>query len=365
MQHLPRLLLIFGLTITSCSALANERAASVGVAPVLEEELLTKVTLVGSAVARRTTLVSAQVAGMVESISVDRGDSVEQGQELFHLDDGIVRFDLQSAQAQLAQAEAEVAEAQRKFEETQRLRTQGHVPQSTLDTAGTVVAIALARADERNAELGRVQRQLDQHTVLAPFAGTVVDKIVEIGQWIRSDSSVLQLVEMDPARIEVPVPEHIFTQLRKTAQANVEFESLPNQQFDAQVGALIPQGLSAARTFPVWLELDNKGGQIAPGMSAKVTLFVGEGTTSALFVPSDALVRRADGTTLVWRVAEDRTNDGLIAQAVYVNVGESKGNRSQVRGTGLFVGDLVVVRGNESLRPNQTVQIVTGAAGGQ
>ena len=100
-------------------------------------------------------------------------------------------------------------------------------------------------------------------------------------------------------------------------------------------------------------------------MSARITLGVGRGTRSALFVPSDALVRRADGSTLVWLVREDASVDGdRVAKAVQVQVGGVNGDRTQVQGNGIAVGDLVVVRGNENLRPNQPVRVVTSAAGG-
>lgn len=355
---------VFVLALTA-SATAATPAASVGVAPVLQEEVANEVTLIGSAIPRRTTRVSAQVDGMVTAMSVDRGSHVEAGDPLFQLDAAIAQFDLDRAKALLAQAHAEVAEAERKYKEAERLRAEGHVPQTTLDTAGTTAAIARARRAERRAEVGRAERLFDQHLVKAPFSGTVVTKSAEVGQWIRSDSAVLQIVETDPARIEVPVPEHLYTQLENDATAVVRFESLPNQQFVAELGALVPQGLEGARTFPVWLEIDNEDRRIAPGMSARVTLSIGQEISSALFVPSDALVRRADGSTLVWLVEEDESVDDMIARAVRVRVGDANGDRSQVEGDGISVGDLVVVRGNESLRPNQRVRIVTGPIGGR
>ena len=364
MQIRSNLAVFVSLVLACAASFAATPAVSVGVAPVMQAELDREVTLIGSAIPRRTTRVSAQVDGMVLSMSVDRGAQVQAGDPLFQLDDAIARFDLQRAQAQLAQAVAEVDETQRKYKEAERLRAAGHVPQTTLDTAGTEAAVARARRDERRADVGRAKQLLEQHRVKAPFSGTVVTKSAEVGQWIRSDSSVMQLVETHPARIEVPVPEHLYSQLRDSTGADVQFESLPGERFSAVIGALVPQGLQGARTFPVWLEIPNEDGRIAPGMSARVTLAIGQASTSALFVPSDALVRRSDGSTLVWLVKDADAVDGdQVAQAVQVRVGVARGERSQVEGTGLAAGDLVVVRGNEGLRPNQRVRIVPGVAG--
>ncbi len=331
-------------------------ATPVGVAPLFEEEVVNTVTLVGSAIPRRITRISAQVDGMIVSLSVDRGSNVEKGDELFHLDDAIASFERQTASAQLALANAELEEAKRKYEETERLHRNGHIPQTTLDTAGTTVAIAEARRDQAEAQAGRAEQRLKQHSVTAPFSGVVVTKGAEVGQWIRSDSSVIELVETNPARIEIPVPEHLYPQIAKTATAEVRFESLPGRTFDARIGALVPRGLEQARTFPVWFEVDNEDGLIAPGMSARVNLPLQRQANSAYFVRSDALVRRADGTTLIWIVEQD--SEGQVARSISVQVESASGEHSQVTGQGLDAGQLAVVRGNENLRPNQRVRIV-------
>lgn len=356
-------MMVFG-TVVMVSSHAAGAAVSVGVAPVTQEAPMSEVTLIGSAIPRRVTRISAQVDGMVLSMAADRGASVVAGDELFQLDDAIARFELQRVQAQLAQAKAEVAENQRKYLETERLRAEGHVPQSTLETAATALAIARARYEERRAEVGRAARLLQLHRVDAPFSGIVVMKHAEVGQWIRSDSAVFELIEIDPARIEVPVPEHLFGQIEAGTMARIQLEPFPNEVFNAQVGARVPQGSEGARTFPVWLELRNERGMIAPGMSARVTLPTDQNLSPVLFVPSDALVRRADGSTLIWVVREDTANPGaLIASAIPVQVSGTQGERSQVEGPGLSVGDRVVVRGNEGLRPSQQVRIVSSTDG--
>ncbi|MEM7000786.1 MAG: efflux RND transporter periplasmic adaptor subunit [Pseudomonadota bacterium] len=352
------------LTTALPTNMAN--AASVGVAQVVRGNLANQVTLVGSAIPRRVTQVSAQVAGLITHMQVDRGSQVRANQPLFNLDSDLARLELRRAQAQLAQADAALSESRRKYAETERLRADGHVPQSTLDTAQTGVDISLAQRDERKALVDRAQLLLDQHAVVAPFAGTVVAKNGEVGQWIRSDSAVLELVETNPARIEVPVPEHYFSRLANGASATVRFDAMPETTFNTQVGALVPQGFTGARTFPVWLELSNAEARIAPGMSARVTLSLDGPATAVLLVPNDALVRRADGTTLVWLVRDSDAADGQqIARSLQVQVGETIGDNSQVDGQGLSAGDLVVVRGNESLRPNQAVRVTNPTLGGR
>ena len=356
-------LLFFFASTTGHMSYAASPAVSVGVAKIELGELAERVSLVGSVIPRRSSQISTQVAGQITEIAVDRGSVVRQGDVLFRLDDELTRFDLQAAQAALDEAKAEEAEAERKLREAERLRGEGHIPQSVLDTAQTVASVATARRSQRDAQVSRSRALLKRHTVRAPYAGTVVAKTADIGQWIRLDSPVVTLVETNPARIEVPVPQRLYRQLRPGSSADLWFESLPDERFTAEVGALVPQGSEGARTFPVWLELDNAAGRIAPGMSARVALATSDTPRTVLLVPSDALVRRADGSTLIWLVREEEPIDGLVAKAVQVEVGSARGSKRQVEGAGLAAGDLVVVRGNEGLRPNQLVRITSTAAG--
>ena len=122
---------------------------------------------------------------------------------------------------------------------------------------------------------------------------------------------------------------------------------------------LIPQSRDGARTFPFWLEIPNTENRLAPGMSAEVQLAVEQDTQPVLLVPNDALVRRADGSTLLWVVRENGEGVGVVQPAQVLAGRSSKGLR-EVDSAALRVGDLVVVRGNESLRPNQPVNVRGG-----
>ena len=86
---LIRSILVVFVVASASIVSAATPAASVGVAPVLQEEVANEVTLIGSAIPRRTTRVSAQVDGMVTDMVVDRGSQVAAGEALFQLDAGI------------------------------------------------------------------------------------------------------------------------------------------------------------------------------------------------------------------------------------------------------------------------------------
>ena len=126
----------------------------------------------------------------------------------------------------------------------------------------------------------------------------------------------------------------------------VAITSLPGQTREGTIDTILPQGDAMTRTFPVRVVLDNPGFTIRPGMEAVATFDLSEKFT-ALMVPKDAVVTAGD-QSLVYRVADGK------AFPVPVGVEGYHGGLAAVSG-GLNAGEMVVIRGNERLRPGQPV----------
>ncbi len=328
----------------------------VAVSEVTQVELQAPVQLVGSVLPLRTSAVSAQVSGVVDAIWVDEGTRTQAGEKLLQLDDELARIEVDRRQAQLAQAQAELVEAERRLAEAQRLRKDEHIPQSALETAQSNAAVAAAVVDQNQAALAAAEENLERHLLTAPFGGVVTRKMAELGQWLNTGSAALELVDTQAVRIEVAVPQANISAITIGTQASVRLEAFPGKQLKSNVSAIIPRDVNAARTIPVWLEVPNSDGQILPGMSARVALGLASQAGLALAVQNDALVRRVDGSVLVW-VVKDGEPD-LTVQSVAVELGRRDAFYTEIVQADLKLGDRVVVRGNESLRPGQAVYVV-------
>ena len=346
---------LFLALITATHAIAD--ATPVAVATVTRVQLDDPVNLVGSIVAQRRTQISVQLSGMIASMLVDEGSKVSRGDRLFTLDDHIARIDVARSTAQLQQAEAELAEAQRQLTESERLRADGYVPLSTLETAQTRVAVNRAVVGQREADLAEARENLSRHAIKAPFDGVVTRKQAEQGQWLNPGSAAIEIIDTATVRVEVAVPQRYIAGISVGTQARIQTDALPGQSFDTRVAAVIPRGENNARTVPVWLAVDNRSGQLLPGMSANVTLGLRAQQSMALAVPNDAIIRRADGTVLVWLVQDGEPH--LTVKPLNVTPGRRDAQYSEVVGQGLQTGDRVVIRGNESLRPAEPVYIVS------
>jgi len=222
------------------------------------------------------------------------------------------------------------------------------------------VAQAAAAVAVQEAEVERIDDQLRKHTIRAPFDGWVVERFTEQGQWVSRGGLIARIAELDRLEIEVQVPELSVGMLRENAEVRLDFDAAPGHAWIGRVARIVPQADLLSRSFPVRVELANRVEDAVPvlkgGMLARAWLPVGK-TGSVTVVPKDALVLGGP-RPLVYRItgtaaAPDAAATGTV-QPVEVSLGGAVGGNVEIR-SGLAPGDLVVIRGNERLRPGMAV----------
>ena len=335
---------------------ASDAAIPVSVVAVTPAAVSEELPLTGSVTARRVSYLSPRVAGTVERVLVDAGDEVPEGAPLLELDTKLARIELARVDAQLAEAQTRLEDAERLRDEAAALVEEKHVAQTSYKAAVAAVTIETAIVQRLRAERDRQQELLERHTVYAPFAGAIASKQVEVGQWVRFETTLFELAELDALRVEVPVPQGHFRRVDVGAPVRIELEALPQRTFRGRVGRKVPVGGESTRMFPILIDLRNDERLIAPGMSARVFLRLSlPEADRAVLVPRDALVQRPGGSTVVWVVRE--RGDAPIGQAVSVEVGLANGDNVVIAAGEIRPGDRVVVRGNELLRPGQPLDV--------
>jgi RND family efflux transporter MFP subunit len=349
--------------MTSASALvigqpaSAQQATPVVVGRAEMRPMLEQLPLTGSVSARRTSHLSPRVDGLVTELLVDDGDFVEKDQVLVKLDPVLSEVQLARSSAALQEARARLADARRRRDESAELASDKLVASTVYDSAVAEVEINEASVKRLEAEFRQQEELLDRHSIRAPFDGVVGRKEVEIGQWVQRGAAVMDVFESSVLRIEVPVPQIHFNRVTAGTPAIVRFDSNPGDAVDASVKIKIPLSNPAARTFPVRIEIDNADGIWAPGMSARITLLLSNGNESPVMqVHRDALTTTPDGTNIVWIV--DGNPETVMATPVEVRTGRALGEMVEVVGGDLPEGARVIIRGNERLRPGQSIRII-------
>ncbi|MDF1791180.1 MAG: efflux RND transporter periplasmic adaptor subunit [Thalassobaculaceae bacterium] len=362
--------LLFGLLALSLVAippmptLAQGREASVSVDAVTRQPLIATVDVLGRFIARQSGVLAARIAERVETVAVQVGDRVARGQVIARLSSDRLaaeraRMDAQAkaAASDISAERANLAKAQQTLERQNRLKgSTAYRPDRTEDAERDVEAhrAALRRA-EADAAVAKAQLDLTDialvdATITAPYDGVITVKHVSAGSYVRLGDPVVTMLNHVELEIEADVPANRTGGL--TAGTLVEGELQDGTRLFAVVRAIVPEENTRTRTVAVRFVPHNSV-TVASAANQAVTLEIPlDQSRQVLTVAKDAVTVQR-GENIVFVVAEGK------AVPRSVRLGESVGNRFEVL-SGLEEGDLAVIRGNEVLRPGQSVSVSEG-----
>lgn len=343
------------------SALAQGRPAMVQVDPVVVEPLAQTQPVIGRLVARQAGDVSALVGGPVDAILADVGDRVEEGQVLARIwttrmerARDVASADLSESYAAVTTAQAGLALAEQEAERLERLRSSAAFSQARLDDKlkevtrlRSELAEARAQAQSRAASLATAELDITLSEIRAPFDGVVSERLVERGAFVNVGTTAFRLVNDLDLEVEADVPAPRAQALDPGRLVIVRLGD--GSDHDAVVRAVVPQENPLTRTRPVRFTPafpDSLLGRLASNQTVTVLLPIGE-PRDVLTVHKDAVIAQG-ATSQVYVAADGR------AEPRRIDIGVGVGPRFEVLG-GLAEGDLVVVRGNERLRPMQPI----------
>lgn len=321
----------------------------VQVAPVAEDTVSEQITLVGTTEAIAHSEIAAEVNGLVEEFPAREGDFIKKGQILVKLRSTGVLLRLKAAEANREKVLANIGFAEKELARYAALKEANSIATRNYDQIWFEHKSLKQERLRTEAEIDLLKDDIKKKSVVAPFSGFVAEEHTEVGEWLPVGGSVVTLVDLSRVRITVDVPERYVVKISPDSPVRILVASLSDQPFQGKVSAILPEGDPNTRTFPIHVRLPNAGALVKSGMEARVSFNLGT-TKKALLVPKDAVVTTG-GNRLVFVLASS------MAQPVPVKViGYYDGNVA-VEGP-LKPGDMVVVRGNERLRPGQPVEIL-------
>jgi len=213
---------------------------------------------------------------------------------------------------------------------------------------------AAAQFQGNQAGLDLKKRQLKDARIRAPFGGTIGSRQISPGQVIGKNTTLTWLVDLDPVKAEVNVPERYLSQVSVGQKIEFSVAAFPNERFQGEVYFISPQLDSATRTALVKARIPNPKRQLKGGMFASLALTL-QLRDSAIVVPEPALMSNGDMVT-VFVVDEKNT-----AQVRPVKVGLRLAGKAEVI-SGLESGDKIVVEGVQKLFPGAAVKAAPAEA---
>jgi RND family efflux transporter MFP subunit len=378
--------------VAGCSGAAGQArrdggrspAIAVSSAPVQRISIQRTVDLAGTLISPDQAKVSAEAAGVVQAVSVQLGQEVARGQELVRLAPRELELALERAQSALRQTEAQLGmsndaaeplpdeqiatirtaratldDAKTQNQRAEQLAGRGLLANAEVEATQTKLKVAEAAYEsaletvrslkaslqDRRAAYQLAQKKLNDAVIRAPIAGAVSERLVQPGEFIKEDTPVVTLVQMDPLRVSTAAQEKYAGVIKPGMPIEFSVESYPKEMFRGRIVSVSPAVDQTTRTFAVEAELPNGDHRLKPGFFAKGAILT-HVDSNVIAAPEDAVSTLA-GVSTVYIV-----DNGKI--------------RSQTVTIGVHQGELIEIvdglHGDETLATSNLSQLSAGVS---
>ncbi|MBM6550952.1 efflux RND transporter periplasmic adaptor subunit [Marinomonas ostreistagni] len=308
--------------------------------------------------------VGAQVSGQIETLYVEEGDEVQQGQLLAEIDATVFEIDvnrsqasLENQKAQLAQLEAQLELSNTRIERDRRLHQRGAVSDDALQSAETDIVILKARIAAIEAQIKASQAALDGDVatlsysrIYAPIDGTVSSIEVRVGQTLNANQSAPTLMTISSLKqmtLRADVSEADIHKLSEGMAVRFSTLGNPDVFYHSTLNTILPTPSvnNDVVLYQVLIDVDNQAGKLMDGMSTQV-FFIQEQAEDVLMAPLASIAQRPRGSLAFV--------PGANGERASVKVETGIQNRTHIEITsGLEAGDLVISGNQNAPRGNQ------------
>ncbi len=351
------------------------RAAGVEVAKVEKAALQDDAQSVGSLRSRQSVMLRPEVAGRIQALGFRDGAQVRKGQVLVQLDDTLQR-------AELRQAQAQVSIAQATLKRNQELVAQNFVAQRVLEESAANLQVV-------EAQLALAQARWSRMAIVAPFAGTVGIRNVNLGDYVKDGADLVNLEDISSMYVDFRLPERYQGKLKPQQMVALVLDAFPGRAFQARVEAIDPlldangrsvgvravlpntlgellhadqrAGGGAGAAANVAVQASRAGAPLRPGMFARVTT-VFSVNDAALVVPEEAIVPQGGRQFVIKVVAPSEVpaataklppDTQFVSLRQEVKLGVRRQGKVEIT-EGLTEGQTVVLAGQQRLQRDGT-----------
>ena len=262
---------------------ATDNALQITVAPVALRPTKRLLKLVGTLFGNEEVTLSSQVEGQVTALHADLGDQVTADAVLLDIDDASMRAQLREIEARLVKARADEARGR-------ELLRSNIISMQEYEAMQTAVAVAEAQRDSVNVSL--------QHKrVRSPLSGSVVKRLISVGEYVRPGVPLFDLVDDDPLKLRGDVPERFAQEIAVGQTVEIRVDAYPDAMFDGTLLRVSPAANAENRSITVEVAVPNPQRKLKAGFFANANI-VTRADDKALVVPDTAVTSFAGVTKL-------------------------------------------------------------------
>lgn len=250
------------------------------------------------------TTVKSKVAGDVLELTVREGQAVKQGEVLARIDTRYLKATFDTQQASLEKARADLALAKLNRDNSEAMLKEHFISQNAYDSAASTYAADLATAKAAEAQVALARLSMEDSVVRAPFTGTVVQRLVQPGERIDIEGSIVSLVDLSQMEFQALAPASEIPSVHPGQVARFKVGGFGERQFEGRVERINPMTEQGSRSITIYLSVPNPDGALKGGMFGQGVLVLDK-TAPTPAVPS-AAVRTEAGLPYVLVFADGR-----------------------------------------------------------
>jgi RND family efflux transporter MFP subunit len=300
----------------------------------------------GTVISRHDARIAAETDGRLTWVA-EVGTQIAQGDPIATIDDADLQLELKDSQAQLDSLKAQLKYQQNNVQRLNQLAENNNAAVNQLDEAQANLEMTVQEIKRAEVAVAQIQRRIAQTQVNAPFPGIVVERLVQLGEFVSRGAPVARLVDTENREIRALAPLTVAGFVREGLEVSVDHQ---DKESLSPVQRVIPVGDERSRMFEVRIAADNPAWVI--GSPVRVAL-PNSDPRELVAIPRDALVLRGN-EVFVLRVTPENT-----VEKISVDTGIGLGKLVEVIGN-VADGDRVVTRGAERLQQGQSVVVFDG-----
>ncbi|HEY5774449.1 MAG TPA: efflux RND transporter periplasmic adaptor subunit [Xanthomonadales bacterium] len=297
----------------------------------------------GTVISQNDARIAAETDGRITWVA-DVGSRIEQGEAIARIDAEDLRLELADSEAQLDSLKSQLKYRDSSLQRLQKLADSNNAAATQLDEAQSQLDMTRQEIKRAEVAIAQIKRRIKQTEVLAPFPGIVVERVVQVGEFVNRGAQVARLVDTEHREIRAQAPLSVSNWLREGMQVSVEHNKRDSL---SPVTYVIPVGDQRSRMFEVRVAANDPAWII--GSPVRIALPNSE-PRELVAIPRDGLVLRGSNI-YVMRVNNDNT-----VEKVAVETGIGLGGFVEVIGN-VNQGDRIITRGGERIQPGQVVTI--------
>ena len=320
-------------------------AMPVVLAEVQQKEIQKKIWFSGNLLSKKRANLAAENAGRILDVA-EVGEHFQAGETIASFDETLLQQDLIEQQAEVASHHARIQFLTREVQRLTELANNNNAALSQLESIQADLSVAQSALAGSRARVAHTREVLRRMQVVAPFAGVVVQRYAEVGEWLSKGDPIVRLVNTTDLEVTTSISEPVLSHVKSGDVLEIDVGGSRHQ---AHIRAIVPVGDSRSRLFELRLQPIGTFGYAEQLVRVALPISSPRG---GLAVPEDALVIRHDSVR-IFVIAENMRVRGV---AVAVGLSSHDG-WVEVQGE-LQAGDKVVVRGSERLRDGMEVRTI-------